>query len=217
MLNTSGPSSAPYFCQKKATENYFRVCQLIMTICSDLFRDILSRHIKPSDLRLELDNNRGKLERIMNTQQKEQIYPASGCTALSAKDLDISVLYIILRNICNIPKHKAGWGNTPLTGDMRLSACIERIRIERNLVSGHSIIGAMNDTEFKKHWEELKDAIIHIEKQMIGGDMYERGVNDLFSCDLNPTRSKWYAAEFRKIQENMHTKQGMSNYLFIHT
>ncbi|XP_061186294.1 uncharacterized protein LOC133194332 [Saccostrea echinata] len=207
MGDIPGPSTAPYFNQGKATENFSRLCQLIVTICSDLFRDILSRYIKPADLRSELNNNRKRLERIMNSQQKEQIYPASGSTALTAKDLDISVLYIILRNICNIPKHKAGWGNPPLNGDNRLSACIERIRIQRNLIFAHSVIAAVDDIMFEEHWDELKDAIIEIEKQSLGGDMYERGVNELFSCDLNPGRSKLYVAEFKKIQENMQIKQ----------
>ncbi|XP_062614477.1 uncharacterized protein LOC134276217 isoform X2 [Saccostrea cucullata] len=207
MGDVPGPSTAPYFNQRKATENFSRLCQLIMTICSDLFRDILSRFIKPADLRSELDNNRTELEGIMNAQQIKQIYLASGSVTLTAKELDISVLYIILRNICNIPEHRAGWGNPPLNGDKGLSACIEKIRIERNLISAHSVIAAVDDIMFQEHWDELKDAIIEIEKQSVGGDMYERGVNELLSCDLNPGRSKLYVAEFKKIQENMQIKQ----------
>lgn len=51
------------FYAAKATENFARLCQLIMTIFSDLLRDVLSRYIKPADLRSELDNNRRKLEK----------------------------------------------------------------------------------------------------------------------------------------------------------
>lgn len=64
MGDVPGPSTAPYFMPRKATENFARLCQLIMTICSDLLRDVLSRYIKPADLRSELDNNRRKLEKI---------------------------------------------------------------------------------------------------------------------------------------------------------
>lgn len=66
MGDVPGPSTAPYFMLRKATENFSRLCQLIMTICSDLIRNVLSRYIKPADLRSELDNNRRKLEKIMN-------------------------------------------------------------------------------------------------------------------------------------------------------
>ncbi|XP_055999928.1 uncharacterized protein LOC125676249 isoform X2 [Ostrea edulis] len=203
MADVPGPSTAPYFSPRKETENFSRLCQLIMTICSDLFRDILSRYIKPAGLRLELDNNRTKLERIMNAQQKEQIYPPSGTTTLTSKDLDISVLYILLRNICKIPKHQNGWGNPPLDTDTRLAACIERIRIQRNLISAHSTIGEIEDTVFQDHWDKLKNSILEIEKQLIGGDMYARGVDELLSCDLNPTRAEKYVKEFKNIQEKM--------------
>ncbi|XP_056000017.1 uncharacterized protein LOC130046538 isoform X2 [Ostrea edulis] len=203
MSDVPGPSTAPYFSPKKKTENFSRLCLLIMTICSDLFRDILSRYIKPADLRLELDNNRTKLEKIMNAQQKEQIYPSSGTTTLTSKDLDISILYILLRNICKIPKHQNGWGNPPQDTDTRLAACIERIRIQRNLISAHSAIGEIEDTVFQDHWDKLKNSILEIEKQLIGGDMYERGVDELLSCDLNPTRAEKYVKEFKNIQEKM--------------
>jgi hypothetical protein len=151
MEDVPGPSTAPYFNQSKATENYARLCQMIMTICSDLFRDILSRYIKPADLRTELDNNRRRLEGKLNAQQKEQIYPSSGAVNLKSKDLDISILYILLRNICSIPKHQNGWGNPPLDGDTRLAACIERIRIHRNMISGHSTTAQIEDSEFQDH------------------------------------------------------------------
>jgi hypothetical protein len=200
MDDVPGPSTAPFFNPRKGTENYARLCQLIITICSDLFRDILSHYIKPCNLKSELDKNRTRLERIMNAQQKEQIYPSSGITTLTAKDLDISVLYILLRNICNIPKHRNGWGNPPLDGDTRLAACIERIRIKRNDVSGHSPTGEIDDTTFQDHWDKLKDSVLEIEKQLTGGDMYERGVNELMSCDFNPTRAEKYVEEFKKIQ-----------------
>ncbi|XP_056000027.1 uncharacterized protein LOC130048043 isoform X2 [Ostrea edulis] len=203
MGDVPGSSTAPYFNPRKATENFSRLCQLIMTICSDLFRDILSRYIKPADLRLELDNNITKLEKIMNAQQKEHIYPPSGTTTLTSKDLDISVLYILLRNICKIPKHQNGWGNPPLDTDTRLAACIERIRIQRNLISAHSTIGEIEDSVFQDHWNKLKNSILEIEKQLIGGDMYQRGIDELLSCDLNPTRAEKYMKEFKHIQEQM--------------
>uniref|UniRef100_K1QF88 DZIP3-like HEPN domain-containing protein n=1 Tax=Magallana gigas TaxID=29159 RepID=K1QF88_MAGGI len=203
MGDVPGPSTAPYFMPRKATENFARLCQLIMTICSDLLRDVLSRYIKPADLRSELDNNRRKLEKIMNAAQKDLIYPASGSSAITAKDLDISVLYILLRNICNIPKHKNGWGKPPKKGDKSIAACIEKIKNERNLISGHSTAGAIEDNEFQNHWTELRDAIVEIEKCLTSGNLYERGVELLLSCDLNPQKSKEYEDEFKRIQERI--------------
>uniref|UniRef100_A0A8W8P4M3 DZIP3-like HEPN domain-containing protein n=1 Tax=Magallana gigas TaxID=29159 RepID=A0A8W8P4M3_MAGGI len=178
-------SSTHYFNRGKPAENFLRLCRLILTICTDILRDVLSRYIKPADLRSELDKNRHRLEKIMNTEQKKLIYPANGNKALAAKHLDISVMYIILRNICNIPNHQNGWGNPPKTGDNSIAACIEKIRIQRNEISAHHTNGEIEETEFNNRWTELEEAVLEIERQLTGGDLYERGVRYFLRCDLN--------------------------------
>lgn len=178
-------SSTHYFHRGKPAENDLRLCRLIMNICTDILRDVLSRYITPTDLRSELDKNRHRLEKIMNAQQRKLIYLANGNNALAAKHLDISVMYIILRNLCNIPKHRNGWGNPPNTGDNSMAACIERIRIQRNEVSAHSTNGEIKETEFKNRWAELQDVVVEVERQLTGGYLYERGVEYFLMCDLN--------------------------------
>lgn len=175
---------APCFNSQKANENHLRICQLITMLCGDLFRDILSRHIQPTNLRSELDRNRPKLEKILNKQQKNLMYPVTGNTLLTGKDFDISIIYILLRNICNIPSHKAGWGNPPAKGDDSIAAGIEMIQLKRNLISAHSTNGMIEDLEFEKHWKELRDVVIQIETQLTGSDLYKRGVDFLHSCNL---------------------------------
>lgn len=207
MGDIPGPSTSPYFSPQKATDNFSRLCQLILTICSELFRDVLSHYISPTDLRSMLDKSKTKLERILNADQKKLIYPATGGASLAAKDLDISVLYIILRNICSIPPHKKGWGNPPLKGDSSIAACIEIIRIQRNFVIGHSTSGKVDNVEFQSHWNELTDSVVEIEKQLIGGDLYKRNIEVLLICDLNPIRVEMYQKEFKQLQDTVTASQ----------
>uniref|UniRef100_A0A8W8M5B9 DZIP3-like HEPN domain-containing protein n=1 Tax=Magallana gigas TaxID=29159 RepID=A0A8W8M5B9_MAGGI len=207
MEDVPGTSKAPYIMPGKSTENFFRLCQLIMTICSDLLRDILSHYIQPSDLRSELDKNRKRLENKMNYQQRSLIYPTTGNAPLVAKDMDISVIYIILRNICKISDHKKGWGNAPCKGDTSIAACIERIRLQRNSITGHSTNGTVEDVEFQNIWAELKDAIVEIEKRLTGGELYQRLVDTLLTCNLNPTDAKMYKEKFDKLQSQLIVKQ----------
>ncbi|XP_061170981.1 uncharacterized protein LOC133180482 [Saccostrea echinata] len=194
--------SVLYFDPNKSTENFARLCQFLMTICSDVLRDILCQHIKPVDLRSELDKKRSKLEKITNVQEKNLLYPPHSSTScvpeIRSRDLDLSLLYKILRNICNIPTHIAGWGNQPVSGDFSLAACIERIRILRNSVSGHSTSGTVNDAEFKDYWMELRKSVVEIEREVTGSDRYEKGIDHLHDCDLNPTKSKEYVAQIRR-------------------
>ena len=197
MSDVPGPSSAPSFSLTKAAKNYCRLCQLIVTVCSDLLRLILSRYIEPANLRRELDKNKGKLQNIVkNNEQRQLLYPAPAGSSVKAQDLDLTLLYTILRNICNIPQPQCKWGKTPHTVDVSLVACIERIRIQRNLISGHRSIGEIEDPDFQNIWQELKDNIVKIEEQLFGGDMFRRRVDELFICDLSKSEAQAYAEEF---------------------
>lgn len=184
LSQTSIDPTNVYYNPKKSTENYLRLCRLITVLCNDLFRVILSHYIKPSHIRAELDNNKIKLVTILNTDQKKKVYPRNEKTSLTAKDLDISVIYILLRNICNIPEHYNGWGNYPQKKDTSIAACIERIRIQRGIITGHSTNGRVEDDEFKNHWSEIQNAVVEIEKQLIGGDVFQRGIDYMLTSDL---------------------------------
>lgn len=206
MADVPGPSSAPYFSPRKSTENFSRLCQLIMTICSDLFRTILSHHIKPENLRMELDskiNKKRLLKRgILSVTQRNLLYPEpSQSTYIVSAHMDLSLLYTLLRNICpTIPQHQKGWGKTPNGNDNSLSACIERIRIQRNEISGHSTRGEIDDITFKDIWWKLRSDIVIIEKMITGGNMFERGIDELLICELNPSRAQKYVETFRNVQ-----------------
>ncbi|XP_062615438.1 E3 ubiquitin-protein ligase DZIP3-like [Saccostrea cucullata] len=195
-------SSVLYFHPNKSTENFARLCQFLMTICCDVMREILSHYIEPANLRTELDQKRSKMEKIANKQEKDLLYPPHSSTSsvppIRSRDLDISMLYKILRNLCSIPKHKAGWGKKPRPSDFSLAACIERIRISRNSISGHSTNGMVDDKEFENYWRELRTSVVEIEKEVTGNDRYEREIDHLYDCDLNPTKSKEYLSQIQR-------------------
>lgn len=183
-MDAPGSLLAPCFNPQKASDNYLRLCNLITLLCGDLFRDILSRYITPTNVRSELDKNKQKLENFLNKQQQNLIYPATGNTSLTAKDFYITIIYILLRNICKIPSHNAGWGNPPAKGDNSIAAGIEKIRLTRNLILAHSTNGMIEDPVFEKHWNDLRDVVVQIETQLTGSDLYKRGVDFLHSCNL---------------------------------
>nr|XP_022308990.1 uncharacterized protein LOC111114802 isoform X3 [Crassostrea virginica] len=208
MSDDPGPSSVPKLTLTKPAENYCRLCQLIMTVCSDLFRDILSRHIQPANLRRELDINKNTLLRTLKIHDhKKLLFPQSGGQSLSAKDMDLTILYVLLRNICGISSHQNGWGNTPNTGDITLAACIERIREQKNAIASHSNIGEIDDIRFQDIWMKLQTDIVNIEKELIGGDMYERAVKVLFSCELTPKKARESAGDFSRLHDGINEVQ----------
>lgn len=174
------PGQSKYPCLDKSSENYNRLCRLITAICGPLLRNILSRHIAPLNLRNELDTNRPKLEKIMTEEQKEQIYLKARNNPIHPEDLDIPVLYMLLRTICaKITKPKTGWGKPPLKGDNSISACIERIRQIWATIRVFNINGKVDDTDFQNYWDELENSIIETEKQLTGDVVYQDGINKI--------------------------------------
>lgn len=201
MASVPGPSVTPCHGIEKEKENFCRLCQLIMTICSDLFRDILSYYIKPTDLRSTLDKNSQKLQTLkcINSHQLDILYPASGNTQTKVEDMDMCLLYTLLRNVCKIRPHAKKWGNPPNQGDSSLGACIDRIRIMRNSIYGHLKTGSIEDVDFKNYWTDLKTNIVEIEKLLLVGNSYEQKVDKLMSCELS-SNAKQYVEEFRQLQ-----------------
>lgn len=206
MTSLPGPSTTIVYSMEKEKENFCRLCQLIMTICSDLFRDTIKHFIKPIDLRSVLDRNKYKLQKLkhMNSHQLQILFPVSGGTPTMVEEMDICLLYTLLRNICNIKPHTNNWGNHPNHGDNSLGACIERIKLMRNSIYGHLKKGLINDVDFQKYWTELKNDIVEIEKQLLAGNKYEQEVDKLLSCELSVSSANMYVEEFRHLQSKKH-------------
>lgn len=175
MLRMNVPES------QKSFENFSRLWELIMIVCTDLFREILSFHIRPSDERLEADKHKGKLKKVLNGLQKKVLYPMKKEIPLSFTDIEFEMLYKILREIGRIPL-SSGWGKDPQKGDKSIGACIKRIRFLRNMLAHTN--GTVEDDEFEYYWAELRDAIILIEEGLIGGNKYRLKIESLRTGDI---------------------------------
>ena len=191
--------------------NFARLCHLICTICSDVFRDILDKFIDPNILTFELSSKRFQIFPHLNKEQKRLVYPTahSASSTLRGRDMDISLLYAILRNGCNIPAHTRGWGNTPLGTDDSLAASIDRIRIERNMIQAHFPTSEISQPSFEAHWDAIKTAIVNIEKTTLNGTKYQEAVDRLRHADLNPSLTSLFVQEIKKMQETEEDIRGL--------
>ena len=180
-----GPFSATDFYPQRDIENWIRVCQLIFTIAVDLFRDTLSGFMNPLRLKSLLDEQ--------NLYQKfEKLFFSK--TTLSIEICLHRLLYRLLQKWCNMSQHKNGWGNMPDLNDNCLAACIDRIMIQGRIITDSKKIG-ISDCSFQEIWKTLQNDILEIERQAIGGRLYEEKVNDLFEMDISLSMSERYIDE----------------------
>ena len=200
----------PSFMPCRETTNYMRLCHLIVTVCTYVLRCVLDKYIHPSDLPEALRQNMWILTQCpLNKQQKALLFPkGQPATVISSKQFDISLLYVLLRSIAGIKKHRRGWGKTPEEGDISLAACIERIRISKNTLNGHSVTCQVSDDDFKVIWFELRSLVENIERRQLSGTSFVRYIDELLTADLDPEKSAEYAEELKRMRlEEYETKK----------
>ena len=215
---TSLVNKASSYLPSKESTNYMRLCHLIITICTDVMRCVLDKYIPPSDLPSALRKNIWILKQCpLNKEQKALLYPKGrSAKVISSKQLDISLLYILLRNISGIKEHRRGWGKDPESSDKSLSACIENIRLFKNLLNGHSVCAEVSDKEFKDMWSKLRSIVDVIEANELSGTSFVQNIDELLKANLDPMKSAEYAEKVNRmrleeyeIKEMIHSLRSM--------
>ena len=181
-------ASTSYAATEEMT-NINRVSRLLMGPCTDQLRDLLRFYIPPASFPSVIQRERSRLPRLTEPQ-RELIFPNSGVYSGNYDDMDISLLYILLRNVCGIQAHGRGWGNTPDSADRSVSANIERLRLARNQC-GHSL-GGMCYTEFNQIWSEIKAAVVDLDKTLGNGNTYQKIVEFIRNDTMDPVRDILY-------------------------
>ena len=149
----------------KAKANFSRVCQLLVDKGGDALRITFHKIHSPSTLAAVLNSNRHVLQRIRSSviadKQWELLFPTTG-DAPDSNNFDITLLTILLRNICNLPRPATGWNTMPLIGDTSTTADIVRIKIFRNDVYGHIANAQLNDSKFENLWQKISKPLIRL-------------------------------------------------------
>lgn len=132
--------------------NFARIVMAINDEGTDMFRAILKDKIPSSDILMEANKVKKKLS--LNATQKALLKRAS---TSDYSELDISLLYTLIRNISNIPEPTNDWGEMPDQNDFTIGGDIERIRTMRNEICGHPSDTQMSDADFQTHFNTIRD------------------------------------------------------------
>ena len=148
----------------QAKANFNRICQLLIDKGSDALRRALHVIHPAPTLAAALHSHRKTLQRlrytVINPRQWRLLYPAAGLP--NSNDFDITLLTILLRNICRMPSPASGWNAMPPKTDTSISADILRIKIFRNEVYGHTASAQYDDATFEKLWQEISQPLVKL-------------------------------------------------------
>nr|XP_022307911.1 uncharacterized protein LOC111113912 [Crassostrea virginica] len=185
-------ASTSYTATEEMT-NTLRVIRLLMEPCTDQLSDLLRSFVSPASFPALIKRKIWQLSRLTKAQ-RELVLPHFGVYSGNYDDMDISLLYILLRNLCGIQAHIKGWGNSPDSTDRSVSSNIERLRLARNKCA-HNKKG-MSNAEFNQVWSEIRAAVVDLDQALGIGNKYKDAVDFVRNDTMDPVRDKHYMDKF---------------------
>ena len=149
--------------------NFQRVARLLVSGGTTLLREVFDQICLPRNLATILKNPATEKQLRAAKLTKPQwdcLYPSPGVYGKSA-DFDVTLLFRLLRTICNLIPPVTGWDALPASTDHSLAADLARIKYYRNTVYGHVNQNMeITDDEFPQLWKEISEAMVRIAGQI---------------------------------------------------
>lgn len=172
------------------TTNLARIARIILGPCTDVLRDVLRKKISPlalsHNVKTFIANHPKNKKPPINKSQERLVYGGN------YSDFDITLLYILLRNVCSISPHINQWGNDPDPGDRSVSANIERIRLIRNEYYGHATDFFISVAKFEQKWKKVFQIVKDLESYLGTETDYQNALTELKTCSMDPDAEKTY-------------------------
>ena len=184
-------SSTTSYASTKETTNYARLCRLLVDVGSQALRNTFDSIHPPAGLRGVFTKppvhpilQTLRKKRILNPTQWAKLYPPSP-SSISSKDFDVTLLMLLLRNICGLIPPTTGWDNLPPAADTSAEANIARVKYYRNHVYGHASQASVDDATFNTYWQDISNALV-------GLGVDAAAINRLKTESMDPVIEKHY-------------------------
>ena len=202
-LMASAPTLAP---STKETTNYARLCRLLVDGGTKALRHLFDRFHSPANLFNVLKAGSAehstlhslKKKRIINATQWGKLYP-SPPSSVTSEYFDITLLMVLLRNICGLTAPSTGWDSLPPASDTSVEANIARVKYYRNSVYGHASQASVDNPTFNSSWQAVSAALV-----VLGVDA--AAITKLKTETMDPDTEKHYRdllKEWKKDEDNI--------------
>ncbi|KAL9980307.1 hypothetical protein ACROYT_G008871 [Oculina patagonica] len=162
-------------CVSEEKTNGTRLARLLIDGGTHVLRTFLHSIHPPATLQHVLNNNLPKLQnlksrRVLFDSQWEKLFPSSGDPP-DSEAFDITLLHLLLREVCHLTAPATGWHKMPVDSDASPEANIIRIKCFRNELC-HSVSTGIPKSEFEDKWNKISHSLV-----ALGLDQQE--INDL--------------------------------------
>ena len=199
LLSSSDSGSGSVFDTSEEKTNGTRLARLLVDGGTHVLRKFLdSVYPEPTLLANELKKNRIKFQTLKSKgvifkEQWEMLFPTSGLPDL--KEFDITLLHLLIRELCCLKAPRTGWHKMPADDDQSLEANIARIKCFRNELS-HSVSTGIPNDEFEDKWNTIT---LSLETIKIG--VYRKKIQALKNDSIDHETHKRVDKEVEKWQQ----------------
>ena len=149
--------------------------------------------------------NEGKLRilrarKVINATQWGTLFLVDP-SLVSSAHFDITLLMVLLRNLCGLTSPATGWDKLPAVTDVSREADIARVKYYRNTVYGHAECASVDDAAFNAYWSDIRDALVRL-----GGVKYKTAIDKLETEVMDPDLEDHYKEllrQWKKDEDNV--------------
>ena len=144
--------------------NGAKLSRLLIDGGTTVLRNVFNGYHPPASLSAALNANYSTLKnlfrrRILHKPQWDLLFPPSGAPP-DSQTFDITLLFLLLTNICGLSPPHSGWHTKPLLSDNSLEANLARIKFYRNELYGHVTTTGIADPTFSTLWQEISAVLV---------------------------------------------------------
>ena len=144
--------------------NGAKLSRLLIDGGTTVLRSVFDRYHPPANLAAGLNVNYVTLsnlfmKKVLRPPQWDLLFPHGGTTP-DSKTFDITLLFLLLTNICGLSRPLSGWHKPPPSSDTSLEANLARIKLYRNEPYGHVTSTGVQTSVFNVKWQEISAVLI---------------------------------------------------------
>ena len=146
--------------------NGAKLSRLLIDGGTTVLRKIFDGHHPPANLITDLNANYSILNtllrrRVLNGHQWDKLFPPGG-VAPDSKTFDITLLFLLLTNICGLTPPLSGWHALPPLSDTSHEANLARVKFYRNVLYGHVTTTGVDTPTFSALWTEISGVLVSL-------------------------------------------------------
>ena len=162
-MATSAPSPLASSVEKT---NGAKLTRLLIDGGTTGLRKIFDSHHPPANLAADLNANKSILssllkKKVLHKPQWDKLFPPGG-VAPDSNTFDITLLFLLLTNICGLTPPPSGWHTKPPPSDTSHEANLARVKFYRNVLYGHVTTTGVDTPTFSALWTEISGVLVSL-------------------------------------------------------